>query len=39
MLKYDIIKIKFKCCVSQMYLIVLVPNIKFTYDQVDLIEK
>ena len=37
--KYTIIYIMFKCCVSQMYLIVLVPNIKCTYYQIDLIEK
>ena len=36
--KYDIIQIIFKCCVSQMYLIVLLPNIKQTYDQFDMIE-
>ena len=38
MLKYDTIQIIFKCCVSQMYLIVLLPNIKRTYDQFDMIE-
>ena len=27
-LKYDIIHIKFKCCVSQIYFIVLLPNKK-----------
>ena len=39
MLKYDIIHIVFKCCVSQMYPIVMLPNIKRTYDQINLIEK
>ena len=37
--KYDIIQIIFKCCVLQMYLIVLLPNIKRMYDQIDQIEK
>ena len=37
--KYNIIQIIFKLCVSQMYLIVLLLNIKRTYDQIDLIEK
>ena len=37
--KYDIIQIIFKCYVSQMYLIVIPPNIKFTYDQNNLNEK
>ena len=37
--KYNIIQIIFKCCVSQMYLIVLLPNIKRMYDQIDMIEK
>ena len=37
--KYDIRQIIFKCCVSQMYLIVLLPNIKCMYDQINLIEK
>ena len=37
--KYDIIQIIFKCCVSQMYFIVLLPNLKCTYDHIDLIEK
>ena len=39
MSKYDIIQIIFKCCVSQMYLIVMLPNIKHTYIQIDLIVK
>ena len=39
MFKYDIIQIIFKCCVSQMYLIVLLPNIKHTYDHIDLNKK
>ena len=30
MSKYDIIQVIFKCCVSQMYSIVLSPNIKRT---------
>ena len=38
-LEYDIIQIIFKCCESNMYLIVLLPNIKSTYNQIDLIEK
>ena len=37
--KYDIRQIIFKCCVSQMYLIVLLPNIKHRYGQIDLIKK
>ena len=37
--EYDIIQIIFKCCESEMYLIVLSPNYKRTYDQIDLIEK
>ena len=37
--EYDIIQIIFKCCVSQMYLMVLLPNIKLMYDQIDQIEK
>ena len=37
--EYDIIKIIFKCCVSKMYLIVMLPNIKCTYDQISLINK
>ena len=39
MLKYDMIQIIFKFCVSQMYLIVLLPNIKRMHNQIDLIEK
>ena len=39
MSKYDIIQIISKFCVSQMYLIVLLPNIKRTYNQIDLVEK
>ena len=39
MSKYDIIQIIFKLCVSQMYLIVLLPNLKRTYDQIDQTEK
>ena len=38
MLKYDIIQIIFKCYVSLMYLIVLLPKIKRKYNQIDLIE-
>ena len=38
MLKYDVIQIIFKCCVSLMYLIVLLPKIKRKYNQIDLIE-
>ena len=37
--KYDIIQIIPKCCVSQMYLILLSPHIKHTYNQIDLTEK
>ena len=37
--KYDIIQIIFKFCESEMYLIVLLPNYKCTYDQIDLIKK
>ena len=39
MSKYDIIQIIFKFCVSQMYLIVILPNIKRMYDQIGLVEK
>ena len=39
MSKYDIIQIIFKCCVSQMYLTVLLPNLKLTYNQIDFIRK
>ena len=38
-LKYDIIQIINKCCVSQMYIIVLLLNIKRMYDQIDMIKK
>ena len=38
-LVYDIIQIIFKCCEYEMYLIVLLPNYKRTYDQINLIEK
>ena len=37
--EYDIIQIIFKCCVSKMYLIVLLPNIKHMYDQIDQIDQ
>ena len=37
--EYDIIQIIFKCCESEIYLIVLLPNYKRTYDQIDLIKK
>ena len=37
--KYDRMQVIFKCCVSQMHLIVLLPNIKRTYDHINLIEK
>ena len=36
--KYDIIQIIFKLYVSQIYLIVLLPNIKRMYDRIDLTE-
>ena len=36
--KYDIKQIIFKCCESEMYLIVLLPNYKRTYDQINQIE-
>ena len=39
MLKNNIIHIIFKLCVLQMYIIVLLPNIKSTYDQIDLMGK
>ena len=39
MSKYNIIHIIFKFCVSQIYLIVMLPNIKLTYDQIGPIEK
>ena len=38
-LKYDIIQIIFKCCESEMYLIVLLPNYKRMYDQINQIKK
>ena len=37
--KYDIIQIIFKCCESEMYLIVMLPDYKRTYDQIDQTEK
>ena len=37
--KYDIIQIIFKCCELDMYLIVILPNYKQTYDQIYQIEK
>ena len=37
--EYNIIKIIFKCCESDIYIIVLLPNYKRTYNQIDLIEK
>ena len=37
--EYDIIQIIFKCCESEMYFILLLPNYKRTYGQIDLIEK
>ena len=37
--EYDIIQIIFKCCESEMYLIVQLTNYKRTYDQIDLIKK
>ena len=37
--EYDIIQIIFKCHESEMYLIVLLPNYKRRYDQIDMIEK
>ena len=39
MSKYDIIRIIFKGGASQMYIIVLLPNIKRTYNQIGLIKK
>ena len=39
MSKYDIIQIIFKCYVSKMYIIVLLPNIERTYNQINLVEK
>ena len=36
--EYDIIQRIFKWCESYMYLIVLMPNYKYTYDQINLIE-
>ena len=38
-LEYDIIQIIFKCCESEMYLILLLPNYKRTYDQINMIKK
>ena len=37
--EYNIIQIIFKCCVSNMYLIVMLPNIKHMYDQIDQINQ
>ena len=37
--EYDIIQIIFKCCESEMYLIVQLPNYRRTYDHIDMIEK
>ena len=37
-LEYDIIQIIFKCCESNMYLIVLLPNHKLTYNYMDMIK-
>ena len=37
--EYDIIQIIFRCCESEMYLIVLLPKYKRSYDQIDLIKK
>ena len=37
--EYDIIQIISKCCESEMYIILLLPNYKRTYDQIDLIKK
>ena len=39
MLQYDIIQVISKFCVSQMYLIVLLSNLKRTYDHINLIGK
>ena len=33
--EYGIIQIIFKCCESDMYLIVMLPNYKRTYNQID----
>ena len=38
-LEYNILQIIFKCCESDMYLILLLPNYKRTYDQIDLAKK
>ena len=38
-LEYDIIQIILKCCESDMYLILLLPNYKRTYDQINQSEK
>ena len=37
--EYDIIQKIFKLCESELYLVLLLPNYKHTYDQIDLIEK
>ena len=39
MSKYDIILIILKYCVSQIYLIALLPNLKHTHDYIDQIDK
>ena len=39
MSKYDIIQIIFKYCVSQMCLILLLPNFKRMYNQIDQIDQ
>ena len=36
---YDMIQRIFKCCVSQMYVIVLLPNLKRMYKKIDKIGK
>ena len=37
--KYDVKQIIFKFCESEMYIIVLLPHYKRTYNNIDLIEK
>ena len=39
MSKHDIILIIFKWCASKIYLIVLIPNLKCMYDEINQIDK
>ena len=39
MLKHNILLIIFKLCVSKITLIVMLPNLKYTFDQINQIDK